>query len=87
MNIIMFIWRYQEVYDKTIIIISNNNNIIDFPADDNNISFKYKEQITGQTENSGEKNVEIMVPLKYLSNFWRKLEMPSINCEINLQLK
>ena len=27
-----------------------------------------------------------MVPLKYLSNFWRTLEMPSINCEINIFL-
>ena len=27
-----------------------------------------------------------MVPLKYLSNFWRTLEMPSINCEVNLIL-
>ena len=27
-----------------------------------------------------------MVPLKYLSNFWRSLEMPLINCEINLIL-
>ena len=25
-----------------------------------------------------------MVPLKYLSNFWRTLEMPLINCEVNL---
>ena len=28
-----------------------------------------------------------MVPLKYLSNFWRNLEMPLINCEINIDLK
>ena len=28
-----------------------------------------------------------MVPLKYLNNFWRRLEMPLINCEISLQLK
>ena len=28
-----------------------------------------------------------MVPLKYLSNFWRSLKMSSINCEICLQLK
>ena len=28
-----------------------------------------------------------MVPLKYLSNFWRTLEMPLINCEISPQLK
>ena len=32
------------------------------------------------------KNVKIIVPLKYLSNFWRTLEMPLINCEINLIL-
>ena len=31
-------------------------------------------------------NVEIMVPLKYLSNFWRTLEMPLFNCEVNLIL-
>ena len=28
-----------------------------------------------------------MVPLKYLSNFWRTLEIPLINCEISLHLK
>ena len=32
------------------------------------------------------KDVEIMVPLKYLSNFWRTLEMPLINCEVNFIL-
>ena len=31
-------------------------------------------------------DVEMIVPLKYLSNFWRTLEMPLINCEINHQL-
>ena len=31
-------------------------------------------------------NVEIAVPLKYLSNFWRTLEIPLINCEINVIL-
>ena len=30
--------------------------------------------------------VEIMVPLKYLSIFWKTLKMPLINCEINLML-
>ena len=42
--------------------------------------------MTGQTGNDGTKNVEIMVPLKYLSNFWRTLEMPLISSEINLIL-
>ena len=40
-------------------------------------SFKYKSSFTGNTENNGIKNsVKITVPLKYLSNFWRSLEMP-----------
>ena len=42
--------------------------------------------MTDQSGNDGTKNVGTMVPLKYLSNFWRTLEMPLINCEINLIL-
>ena len=58
---------------------------------DNNLadseSFKSKIRITGKSPNNdNEKNVEIMVPLKYLSNIWRTLEMPLINCEVNLIL-
>ena len=50
-------------------------------------SFKSKIKITGKTPNNGnEKDVEIMVPLEYLSNFWRTLEIPLINCEISLIL-
>ena len=50
-------------------------------------SFKSKIKITGKTpKNDNEKDVEIMVPLKYLINFWRTLEMPLINCEVNLIL-
>ena len=59
--------------------------------DDNNIedskSFQSKIKITGKTPNNNNVNdVEIIVPLKYLSNFWRTLEMPLINCEVNLIL-
>ena len=51
----------------------------------NSESFKSKVKITGRTPNNGNtKDVEINVPLKYLSNFWRTLEMPLINCEVNL---
>ena len=49
-------------------------------------SFKYKIKITGKTAVGNTKDVEIALPLKYLSNFWRTLEMPLINCEINLIL-
>ena len=53
----------------------------------NSESFKSKIKITGKTPNDGnEKDVEIMVPLKYLSNFWRILEMPLINCDVTLIL-
>ena len=63
----------------------------DEPVADDDIedseSFKSKKKITGKTPNNGnEKDVEKMVPLKYLSNFWRTLEMPLINCEVNLIL-
>ena len=61
----------------------------DEPNDDveDSESFKSKIKITGKTpDDDNEKDVEIMAPLKYLSNFWRTLEMPLINCEVNLIL-
>ena len=48
----------------------------------NSSSFKYKSSFI--TNRNG---VKIAVPLKYLSNFWRSLEMPLINCKIELSLK
>ena len=53
----------------------------------NSKSFKFKIKITGRTPVGGnEKNIEIMVPLKYLRNFWRTLEISLINCEVSLIL-
>ena len=50
-------------------------------------SFNFKIKITGKTPAAGSTNdVEIAVPLKNLSNFWRTLELPLIDCEINLIL-
>ena len=74
MNIAIIIQKQQEVYGNIVKI---------YQPDD---SFKFKAKITDQTGNDGTKDVEIMVPLKYLSNFWRTLEMPLINCEVNLIL-
>ena len=69
-------------YCKDIPAVNNNNAIVDFI--DNNLtdSFNCKVKMTGQTGNDGTKNVEIMVPIKYLNNFWRTLEMLLINCEV-----
>ena len=50
-------------------------------------SFKSKVKITGNTpDNEDTKDVEIIVPLKHLSNFWRIFEMLLINCQVNLIL-
>ena len=58
-----------------------NDNMVQFE------SFKSKIKITGKTPADGNtRDVEIMVPLKYLSNFWRTLEMPLVNCEVELIL-
>ena len=54
------------------------------------VSFKYKSSIIGEStavnNNRVFENVKIAVPLKYLSNFWRSLEMLLINCKIHLEL-
>ena len=74
-------------YCKDIPAVNNDGNIVDFNGANATDSFNFKTKITGKTDNNGRiDNVEIMVPLKYLSNFWRTLEMPLINCEVNLIL-
>ena len=68
------------------------------PLSSDSESFKYKTSITGNTYNIGDgeegydankvgKNeTEVVIPLKHLSNFWRTLNIPLINCEIELIL-
>ena len=73
-------------YCKDIPARNNNNEIIVFDVSNVTDSFNFKVKFTGQTGNNGTKNVEIMVPLKYLSNLWRTLEMPLINSEVNVIL-
>ena len=82
-------WKTSEslwLYYRDEPFISDNGNITDVADDHNSVSFKYKQKITGQTKNDGRNDVEIMVPLEYLSNFWRNLEMLLINFEINVFL-
>ena len=73
-------------YCKDIPTQNNNNEIIAFDVNNLTDSFNFKVKFTGRTGNNGTKDVEIMVPLIYLSTFWRTLEMPLINCEVNLIL-
>ena len=71
----------------------NNINVV------NSNTFKYKNKITGNAYNvnagvqrydvnkNGTQEVELAIPLKYLGNFWRALNIPLINCEVSLELK
>ena len=74
----IIIQKHLEVYGNT---TKMNDNLADSE------SFKSKVNITGKTPaDRNTKTVERIVPIKYLSNFWRTLEMPLINCELNLIL-
>ena len=79
--------EYSDIYSKT------SRSLLQYYKDEPNDSiadsesFKSKVKITGKIPDEGNtKIVKIIVPLKYLSNFWRTLEMPLINCEVNLEL-
>ena len=69
------------------ITIGAGNNAINISIR-NSKSFDYKTNITGSLD-AGEdekEDVEIAIPLKYLGNFWRSLDIPLIKCEITLVL-
>ena len=73
------LWDFKrdKIYNDDM-VVSNDNNAP---------SFKYKPSNIGNTKANRTKNeVKIAVPLKYLCNFWRSLEMPLINCKIELSL-
>ena len=71
-------------YCKNIAAVNNNNAINDFTESSLTDPFNFKVTITDQTGDDGTKNCEIMVPLAYLSVFWRSLELPLLNCVVNL---
>ena len=57
----------------------------------NSTSFKYKASLLGKADDTDGndrslKNTKIVVSLKFVSNFFRSLEMPLINCKIHLEL-
>ena len=55
---------------------------------DNSSSFKYKISLLGNpvvADNIARRTVKVVAPLKYLSSFFRSLEIPLINCKIKLK--
>ena len=91
-----YITQYKDNYFKTSRslwlfyinepVLDDYNDIVGFADKNTTDSFKFKEKKTDQTSNNGIKNVEIMVPLRYLINFWKTLEMSLISCKINFML-
>ena len=89
--------QYSKNYRKTIGSLynhyrdelSDDNNPNNFPNTNvvNSNAFEYKNKITSNTNNQGTKDLELAIPLKYLGNFWRALNIPLISCEIFLELK
>ena len=68
--------------------IDDNDNKISNNKKRANKHFKYETKITEGTPNNNNKlDAEVTVPLKYLSNIWRSLDLILINCEIKLDLK
>ena len=64
-------------------------NLANNLTQNNSTSFDYKIKLLGDPEvnnNVAKRNVKVVVPLKYLSNVFRSLEMPLINCKIKLNL-
>ena len=95
MNTVKITGKQQEVCG----IITEVNQVILFLLILNlSENFKYKTSITGNNYNVGfgekgydatkiDKNeTEVVIPLKYLSNFRRRLNIPLINCEVELIL-
>ena len=81
--------EYSKNYRKTTHSLWNDYR--DGPSNPlcyNSESFKYKTSIVGKTpeDNDSLTNAKVVIPLKHLSNFWRVLNIPLINCEVELIL-
>ena len=80
-------WNYyrDEVNDD-----GNENTAVRIKINDSKTitkSFKYnKKLIRKRPNNNSTLHAEVAAPLKYLSNFWRFLGLPLVNCEIELDL-
>ena len=76
------LWSYYR--DEPSSGVGSENKNVNYSIKDSN-SFDYKTKITGKLAGiDTTKDVEIIVPLKYLSNFWRILDMPLTSCEVSL---
>ena len=68
-------------YCKDIPAVDDDGDIVIFNGANDTDSFNFKSKMTGKANNDGDiENVEIMIPVKYESNFWRNVGTALINC-------
>ena len=85
-NLLEYSYNYQ---DSTGSLYQFNR---DEPPNDNanvandTTSLVYKSKLISGTDDNNINNVKLVIPLKYVSNFFRSLEMPLVNCKIDLEL-
>ena len=83
------LWNYyrDEVNDSAN-EIDDNDNMINNNKAETNKRFEYNTKIIGSALNNNSRlNAEAVIPLKYLSTFWRSLDLSLINCEIKHDLR
>ena len=92
-------WNYYRGEPNNSPLNDGNPPTVNYNADPktSSESFKYKSGITGKTSNANngterenrktKNHLKIVVPLKYLTNFWKTLDNPLINGEISFTLK
>ena len=92
LDVVMLMYNlleYSKNYKKTTGNLSNfYRDKPSNPLSLNSESFKYKASIVGKTTgyNDSLTGAKVVIPLKRLSNFWRSLNIPLINCEVELIL-
>ena len=89
LDVVMLMYNlleYSKNYRKTIGRLWNYRDEPINPLSSNSETFKYKINIVGKTPESKESltDAKVVIPLKHLSNFWKSLDIPLINCKVEL---
>ena len=73
---------YRRIVNDSANEISDNRNMINNKKTSK--SFEYKTKMIGSMPNNNMLDATVVFPVKYLSNYWRSIDFPLINCEIEV---
>ena len=86
-NLLEYSDNYQNSTGSLYQFIRDEPPVDNADVANNTTTLVYKSKlIKGTDNNNNVNNVKLVVPLKYVSNFFRSLEMPLVNCKIDLEL-